>query len=296
MVAAMPSHVLVVGGDGVIGSALVSYLRMRGMFCFATSRQKKHDCGQNVYLDFEQDISRFTPPFSGGYTILAAGISQLERCEKYTDQTSFINVQQTLALAKKLAQCGNRLIFLSSSHVFAGTQKLPATDFPVNPLTQYGRQKVAVEVGLQSIQPEAVILRLSKVIHPELSLFRQWHDAWSQGISTTAFMDMWAAPVALVDVICVICQIMQENWQGVYHISPHEEWCYYDIAMYLADTLGYDTSLVRGVSAGARLPAAFRPRHVALESSATWKHCGGGGQIPKITQALALYIQRELFV
>lgn len=286
----MTIPVLIIGGKSTIGSALALQLQSNKLPYYTTSRSRdKND--SSIYLDISQNIADFTPPFSQGIAFLCAGISSLRDCEQDRQHAEYVNVQQLTALAKKLALGRTKLVYFSSNLVFDGKILLPSVGQNTAPQTQYGRHKAAFEQILLSIQPEALVLRLTKILPPAFALFDQWRHAWTQGKAVQAFTDMRVAPVTLEQLVHVIFTLVKRQCHGIWHISPHEEWTYAEVATYLAKAWTYDTRLVQTCSALEHMPAFFCPQHVALESSATWTKCGL--PIPTVVDALQQYTQRN---
>lgn len=104
----------------------------------------------------EWDIVDGSPPElpSGGVLLDLAGVTKGD-------------FEKNPFLASKVADLandrGHRLIYLSSASVYPGGMGVMTEDQAPAPLSPYGRSKVAAEVTVRSIVPEAVILRVGNI-------------------------------------------------------------------------------------------------------------------------------------
>ena len=113
-------NVLVIGGDGFLGSNFSRHLAQEKIRHTATSRKKHYKyLNSKKFFNLEkwQDYSlkgKFT------HAVIFAGISGYERCQK--DSKSWdINVSFTLGLASNLMERGVNVTMISSSAVFSST-------------------------------------------------------------------------------------------------------------------------------------------------------------------------------
>ena len=74
-----------------------------------------------------------------------------------------INVESTKTMIDDLLALGVKIIFTSTEFVFDGNRGMYNEKDQINPILLYGEQKAEIERYLQTIAPEACILRLAKV-------------------------------------------------------------------------------------------------------------------------------------
>src|SRR5437870_859257 len=178
----MARSLLLVGGDSEIGAATARHLRDLGIQVVATTRRRECVAADRPFLDLALPLAEWRPPGDTGAACILAAISRLQACEEDPAGSSFINVTQTIALAEKLLEGGISVLFLSTDKVFDGTRPHMPADAPMNPVSEYGRQKASTEEALrrqmQAGAPVAV-LRLAKVVSPGMPLLRQWIAAFA---------------------------------------------------------------------------------------------------------------------
>ena len=99
--------------------------------------------------------------------------------------------------------------------VFDGTKPDYREADPVHPVTEYGRQKVAVEQYLERNFERYLIVRLTKVYggnRNDKTLFSTWFDAWLTGGYVRAALDSYIAPLYVDDVIAVLKRLVEKGF------------------------------------------------------------------------------------
>lgn len=99
-----------------------------------------------------------------GLVINAAAYTAVDRAESEPDQAQAINAIAPAILAQQAQKTGAALIHFSTDYVFDGLKAQPylETD-PPNPLSVYGRTKLAGEQEVQSVAGAYLVLRTSWV-------------------------------------------------------------------------------------------------------------------------------------
>jgi len=180
-------------------------------------------------------------------------------------------VTQTVALADRLLARGISVLFLSTNQVFNGLVPKVAADAPHSPLTEYGRQKARAEIEffarIEQGAPLA-ILRLAKVVSPDMPLVRGWIDTLAAGKEIRAFSDMTMAPAETSMVVAAIAALMQDAARGIFQLTGPRDLSYANIGRHVAQRLGVDPTLViEGRTSDAGLPAGSARPHTTLDSS-----------------------------
>jgi cupin fold WbuC family metalloprotein len=181
-------------------------------------------------------------------------------------------VTQSLRLVDKLLAKGIYVLFLSSNQVFDGELPNVRVDRPVCPVSEYGRQKVAVETAIReriAKRAPIAVLRFSKVMDSSSPLIAGWIQSLLKGDSVQAFSDMTVAPVPVVTAIKAIAALLDARLSGVFQLTGPRDATYSEVGNYLARELGANPNLVVQTSAySAGMPKGSTPRHTTLDSSA----------------------------
>lgn len=270
---------LVIGGDGLIGAALHESILLQQGGGICTSRHRRDASTNTLFLDL-QDENSVTALDVSGYSIayFCAGMSKYADIETNETTSRLINVTNTLRLCIRLIEAGCSVVFLSTSAVFDGEYPYPEESDPVSPNTRYGSQKFEVERALIDLAKKAhtsgavKIVRLSKVLAPNMPLISGWRDSLAKGEIIMPFMDLRLSPVSLSYVIDGLLRISMLEQSGIFHLSGAKDVTYADVANELMLRWGYPLALVCPVTATTsdiRLP--YAPKFPSLAMTGTTK-------------------------
>lgn len=243
------NSVLIVGADGTIGRGLVAAFEATGETVWQTTRHRDRVGSQRIFLDLSRDVSHWPLPTSSISTaILCAAVTSLERCRVDPEFSRRVNVEGTIALAKRLVEARAFVIFLSTNLVFDGETPFAKPTDPVNPKTEYGRQKAEVELQLLAWGEQVAVVRLTKVLNPEIPLIRGWIESLRNGKVIQPFSDMVMAPLSLSFVVDVLKRVAATRLSRITQVSAREDVSYAQVARYLAQRLGVSIDLVQPIS------------------------------------------------
>ena len=271
------ANCLVVGANGGIGSALYSKLKSANVRVWGTSQRLLSNQDADIfYLNLlDSPIDWRFPIESFDVVYLCAGICRMALCEEDSVGTSKVNIDGMTALARHLSDAGAFIVFLSTNQVFSGSEPHVHEQAAYQPLNEYGRQKVIVEEFIKQHCPRSAIVRLTKVVEPNLPMIKNWIDRLQGHQPIEAFSDMVLAPVSLRQVVEVLVQVGHQMQAGCFQVSGMEDVSYLDVAHYLAAQLKRPPSLVQAVSALDKgIKKTFLPRFTTLSCSSTIALCG----------------------
>ena len=220
---------LIVGGDSTIGRALSTFWNNNGVDHCATTRKLETVAVYRPFVDLaSKNWSQLDGlDFSG--VVFCAASTKLSTCENYPQDTSKINVEGTIELARYLSYRASYLLLLSSNQVFDGSRPSWKVNDHVCPINEYGRQKAEAERLILQMQRSAV-LRLTKVVHPDMHLIKQWHESLRSGKPIEAFADMNISPISLKDVVTQIDDLLQNQKTGIHHLFGKLDISYFSFA------------------------------------------------------------------
>ena len=231
---------LIVGGDGLIGSALSDYWVKNNILFHASTKHKNRVSDYRPLIDLN-NIGNYQHYKN---VIICAGITNISECENNPEITRKVNVSGTIELIKIFVKKKAHIIFLSSNQVFDGNCPIQKPNGSRNPTTEYGRQKAKVEMFIDKLS-NACVLRLTKVIHTELTLLKEWGDNLSSGHPVYAFNDMTLSPINIYEVIKKIDRLVREQAIGIFQLSGKKDISYYKFAKKFAKENGYLLELVK---------------------------------------------------
>lgn len=263
----MKESVLVVGADGLVGRALFNAFQAT---CEAVGTSRRAH-SSHLMLDLANGGAE-VPKLDGiSLAFLCAAATSLKRCRENPAETRQINVDNTVALAGKLVSAGVRVVFFSTALVFDGKKPFCREADSPNPQCEYGRQKLDAERALLSFGDAAAVVRLTKVIAPEVPLFRHWREDLLAGRAIHPFTDYRMSPIS-VSIVVAVMQALRRRWlSGLLHLSADRDMDYGEAAMQFAKRLDPSLALLNLVqpttSAAAGADLEVNPRFTTLDTS-----------------------------
>lgn len=226
---------IVFGASGQVGSALLAHLRLNGHTVVGTYATH----ASAGLLPFRMEVNRLsdlrftTAMYDVG--VICSALSNIDACKRDEFRSRSINVTATLALIADLRQSHIRPVFLSSDYVFSGAKGGYVEEDPVDPVTVYGKHKAEVEAVLLERVPEALIVRLSKVMtaNPDdKTLLSDWYRAIRNRTTIRCASDQFFCPTYIEDVSNGLRLLLEHGASGVYHLCQPQR---YDRASLLAE-------------------------------------------------------------
>jgi len=257
-------EILVVGMDSLLGRHLIHDLKQRGRaVVWGTTRRLPIRDDYQLYLNLEEDISQWSVPSSEiKAAILCAGVTSQKACEENPEASRKVNVTRTEDVARKLAESGVFVVYLSTNLVFAGKRAFVDPAAVPDPACEYGRQKAEAERRILRLGNAAVV-RFTKIVHADMPILRHWIASLMSGEVIHPFYDLSLAPVLLDDAVQVVRALATARCPGIYHFSATGDISYEYFARYLARHLGLPEELIQPVSV-RRIPWIHAPRHTTL--------------------------------
>jgi dTDP-4-dehydrorhamnose reductase len=276
-------RVLIFGVDCAIGSALADALDARGHEIVGTTRRPRSPGrGSRLTLDFSDPISWAMPMPRVDLAVICAAMSRFADCRERPELARRVNVEAPCALARSLIEAGSRVVLLSTSAVFDGETPHAPADQRTAPKSAYGTLKAEAEAGILALGEGAIVLRLTKVLAPDMPLFSGWIATLRRGEAVRAFDDLTLSPISLADVTAGVLAIMSDRKlpPSIYQLSGAEDISYAEAAHHLATRLGVDRKLVETAHAVDNShPAGEVSRFTSLDASrisslASWRAPG----------------------
>ena len=256
--------ILIIGGDGLIGRALMERFKAMGKSVRYTTRNKNTITDCQIYLDMCESLEIDLVP---SIVYFCAGITELSLCESTTLDSHKINVEATLNLAYKFATSGARVVYLSSHAVFDGSFPYVPINCPVCPTTQYGVQKAKAEQGILALGERSTVVRLPKVVSCKSPLFAKWIACLKLSQQIKPFSDLYLSPISLSYLTNILAT---KSLYGMVHLSGDLQLTYKEFALILAEKMDVSTDLVDAtltLEMGASI--LFKPLYTTLDMSDT---------------------------
>ena len=261
------SGILVTGASGKLGAYVIRHLQAQGQDFTAWSGQTGGTLlGQElkqVDLTCHKTVAQAWAECQADVVLHCAALSAVGDCYANPDKANLVN---HLATAN-LGELAPRIIYVSTDMVFDGEKgSYSETDRP-NPVSVYGKSKLAGERALQS-HTNAVVARVGLLygpsLSPQLGFFDQQMRALKNGESLNLFHDEWRTPLALDEAAAALVLLADSDFTGTYHVAGPKKISRLEMGEGLSDALDYPRNLLCSVSQKSVNFSETRPPDVSL--------------------------------
>jgi dTDP-4-dehydrorhamnose reductase len=265
-------RVFVIGGNGLVGSNVVSQCENAGVSINSTSRTEGE---ADVVLDktdpreTRERIAEHDPDI----VIDTAAFHAVDDCEHDRDQAWSVNVTGTRNVAVAADAVGAHLIFLSSDYVFPGNpEDAPYHESdPIAPCNYYGETKYAGEQAAK-IATRHTILRPSVIYGLASDNFATWALRELENRNEIGIVDdQTSRPTYAPDLASACLKIADKSITGLYHATGPVSLSRYQFTIELANAYNYDPDLVEPIATEELGQEAPRPEDSSLDSSTLYQ-------------------------
>ncbi len=251
--------VLITGAKGQLGSDLLKILSpSHEVFGFSHQELSVED------MNAVWDKVRTRKP---EVVIHAAAYTHVDDCEKNLEKAYLVNALGTRNVAVASQKVGARLVYISTDYIFDGRKGEPYLEFdPPNPLSVYGKSKLAGEWYVKNFLDKFYIVRTS----------------WLYGLNGRNFVktilelaenkpflkvvnDQVGSPTYTLDLAQKIAELIESDYFGIYHITNQGYCSWFDFARKILELSGVDKKVEPVKTEGFPRPAP-RPKFSVLEN------------------------------
>lgn len=279
--------IVIVGSEGTAGRAIVESLRSRG--------HETRGLGHSALDIADREAVRETmSQLRPEIIINAAGDKRMDVLEKDPSVGYGANVLGVRNLAEATANGPGLLVHISADFVHDGEAREPISeDGHPEPISEYGRQKLAAEEEIRASCDAHYILRTAGILQPRTPGFvNALLRMASESASPTVVYDQVVSPIWVEDLADGITSIVQARpAYGTYNCAAPDHASWAEMARELYSLRGLDPDLVRGVSTSEIGQIARRPAYSVL-SSEKWRSAGLH-EIHSWSEALALAVDEH---
>ncbi len=211
---------LIIGASGFIGGYL--YRKLGPELAIATYHRQPVTGGipfDAMSERLSKKLLRRYPGITHGFILY--GITSFEACARDPQGTTMINVDSVRNVIDDLVEYGITPVFASSDAVFDGSSGWRTEEDPAHPITSYGRQKVLIEEYLSTNCPNAITVRISKILSTE-PLAHDMLGAWIGSLEAGAIIrcahDHVFSPADIEDINNALVQLAEKGLSGLFHV------------------------------------------------------------------------------
>jgi len=280
--------VLLLGAGGMLGTALVAALEARGEEYRALTRGELDITNSKEAAATITDLAKA----DGRVVINAAAYTDVEGAEDAEAEVFRVNAQAPGMLAAAARKSGLRFVHISTDFVFDGTKSEPyVEDDRPNPLSAYGRTKLAGERAVLEAAPDALMVRTSWVYGPGgMNFPRKILQSAIEGNELRVVADEVGSPTYTPDLAQGILQLLTGDARGVFHLANQGSCSRFEMAQAVVEAAGLSAP-VAPVTADTFSSKARRPANSVLSCEKARRL---GVELPPWRDSLREYVRRVM--
>lgn len=295
-------RILICGSNGLFGQRLALMLSSQTEYEVLNTSRKRSFVFDDRLFDYTQlditkkgDVKSLVSSFHPTTIINAAAAADVDWCELHREDAWKINVVGVEHLIEAARKVGARLIHISTDYIFDGTHGPYSEDDKPNPISYYGKSKLASENAVRIAGIPYTIFRTIVLYGTGIGLrdnFPTWVVKNLRACRTIRCSeDQFSNPTHVNDLAFAAVKGFELNRDGMYHICGSERVSRFQFAVRTAELFGLDTGLIQRVKSSDLTQTAPRP---LVTGFVTLKAQTELGMHPMdITQGLTL-LKREL--
>ena len=215
---------LLFGASSMVGFSLFRARPDIAALCNTATRRPPPGVIGGIDLDDEPAVAELFARERPSLIIQCAGVCDVENCERSPDFAWTVNVK-AMSMLLAHAPSAARIVYLSSDHVFSGESGPYDETSPTDPLSVYGRTRVAAERIVLG-RPNTLVIRSGPWIGPSAS-GRNGHLDWlrsrtARKLPTTVVADEARSVVWAEDAARRVWDLAESPVTGIRHLAtPH---------------------------------------------------------------------------
>ncbi|MFT3696710.1 MAG: sugar nucleotide-binding protein [Kofleriaceae bacterium] len=209
-----------------------------------------------IDLDDEPAVRELFTRIAPELIVQCAGVCDVENCETSPPFAWRVNVE-AMEILIRYAPASARIVYLSSDHVFSGDTGPYDESSPTDPLSMYGRTRVAAE-QLMLARPNTVIVRSGPWIGPSAT-GKNGHLDWlryrhARGLPMTVIADEARCALWAEEAAERVWQIAASDITGIRHLVTPRAVTRPELAHFLVEKFGIGAQINVGLRADKRAP------------------------------------------
>lgn len=254
---------LVLGGrSGLLGMALCSKLREKGLEVIDTPRPGKDDYDPEALGAFMDDCAP-------DYVFNTWAYTQVDKAEEEPYEAQRVNAELPAVLSTVASSRNFKLVHYSTDFIFDGDANSPYTesDHP-KPMSVYGRTKLSGEVALLSNSPSAnlLIIRTAWLFGPGKKNFVSVICGLAKERDRLEIVnDQIGSPTYTPDLAGLTFSLLKNEAYGIFHVVNSGQASWFELA-YEAVSLADIDCKIAPISSSEYPQKAHRPGYSVLST------------------------------
>ncbi len=263
-------RILICGSNGLLGQRLALLLSSQTDYEVLNTSRNRSFVFDDRLFDYTQldvthkgDVKSLISSFHPTVIINAAAATDVDWCELHREdawKTNVVGVENLIEAARKV---GARLIHVSTDYVFDGNHGPYSEEDKPNPISYYGKAKLASENAVRTGGIPYTILRTIVLYGYGIGVrgsFPLWVlKSLTKGETIRCAEDQISNPTHVNDLAFAAIKSFELNRDGIYHICGLDRLSRYDFALRTAEVFSLDGRMIMKVKSADLLQKAHRP-------------------------------------
>ncbi|MCQ2466994.1 MAG: NAD(P)-dependent oxidoreductase [Clostridia bacterium] len=235
----MKNSIWITGASGQLGTEIVKLLKANTENRVVATDISDVDITDSLQVERAADLYRPT------VIINCASISNIAYCEDHMVEAFKVNALGARNLANISRKLNAKIIQLSTDDVFSCSSVSAMTEFDTpNPVTVYGKSKLAGENYVRELNPKHLIVRSSWVYGAgDKHFFAFVEEMAKKGEPFTVPSYKVSSPTSSSTLADFICSLVDKSEYGIIHASCEGSCTRLEFARAILEGLSYDTNL-----------------------------------------------------
>ena len=266
--------VFITGANGLLGQAIISLFTRETNYELITSSVEDKpflEYGhryEKLDITDKEEVKRVIGRYSPDVIVNCAAFTDVDKCETEREFSWRLNVDGVKNLIIAAKKGGAKIIHFSTDYIFDGKSGPYTEDDTPNPISFYGRSKLASENALTSSGVEHAIIRtmvLYGIGNNVKKNFALWLvETLKKNQSVTIVTDQIGNATIADDLAYGTYKIIEKNRRGLYHIAGKDILSRFDFAIKVCEVFNFNKKLVSPILTSDLSQPAPRPLNSGL--------------------------------
>ena len=267
--------ILVIGSNGLLGQKLCEIIVRGGAYnlTIASIEDKplRHVVGaQYMICDItnKKDVKNVVAACRPDVIINAAAMTNVDACETEREMCWKINVEGVEHIIDAAKKDGTKVVHVSTDYIFDGKAGPYSEDDRPEPISYYGKSKLASENALRTSGVPYLIAR-TMVLYGFASGVKANFALWlieslEKKKPVNVVDDQFGNPTLVDDLAYGLIQGVEMERSGIYNIAGRDIMNRFEFALRTAKVFALDPSLITPITTASLKQPALRPLNSGL--------------------------------
>ena len=265
------TKLLVTGASGLLGHKIVGIVKNDYAVIPLHNTRSLHPNSLKLDITNLSETHTLFNKLKPHAVIHTASETNVDKCETQKEHAWKVNVEGTRNIALSCDKTNAKLVYISTDYVFDGKKGNYAEQDQPNPVNYYGLTKLEGEKQVIQHCKNYAILRPSVLYgwHPWKQNFATWTiNQLKQNKEITIVEDHYNTPTLTDNLAEMALEIIEKDFQGLFHASGSERTSRYEFAKQIAKTFNLNQHLIKPIKM-SQLTAwtAKRPKDSSLNTN-----------------------------